>query len=971
MNQKNLHKIIGAGVFVISALVYFLTVQPSVSFWDCGEFIASSFLMQVPHPPGTPFFLILGRLFSLIPFAENIGLRINTISVLSSAFSVLFLYLIAVKLILNYRKEEPTSILDALGTYMAAAIGALSLAFSDTFWFNAVEAEVYALSTFFIAFITWLIIVWNERADEPDNEKYIIMIAYLIGLSTGVHLMAVLAIVPIVMVIMFRKYLSDEEHLKVTGKLLLIHAGIILVIAAGMWYALSDARPPDPEEYKAVDSRFLMIFVLVSVLFMGALWKKIFARNSFYLPLIFGGIALMATYPGMVKYFPNLISSIGKNDIVLDMIIFFAIFAILGYGIYWTNKENKQTLHLILKSALFALLGFTSYAMIIIRANQDTPINLNSPKTFSEVVSYLNREQYGDFPTWKRRFSQEPHQQGIYTGYSNDLDFLVTYQMNHMFHRYLAWNYAGRDSTIQDSGVDWSELYGIPLLLGLFGLYYHFRRDWKMAAVFLTMFIFLGYLTAFYQNQQQPQPRERDYFYVGAFFVYSIWIALGVRGILDLIKLQMKESSLLNPVFSVVILAAFVLVPANMLASNFHTHDRSRNYVPWDYSYNMLQSAAQNAIIFTNGDNDTFPLWYLQDVEGVRRDVRIANLSLLNTAWYIKQLKNNTPHGTAQVPMNFSDVEIDRLGPMRWEPRNMSLPVSKDMIEKYNVKDSAIVKSGAVSWRMDNTVQFGNVKAVRVQDLVVLDIIQANNWQRPIYFAVTCADDSKIGLQDHLVMEGLAFRLVPNKEDSYYQSVNEPVLKKQLFDEPEGYSRDYAPGFKFRGLDNSAIFFDDNHVRLTQNYRNSFMRLALHYLYEAKNNEMVIKTLDKMEEKIPRDNIEMDYRLLHDIGSLYYSAGEMEQYLDVTADVEREAWKRIEENPADLSNQRYSPYLMLKEIYENLGQYNKLVDLFLRLKAVAPNDPNVNSMLEQYRKLAEQDTSDIIPQTLQGDFENQ
>ncbi len=969
MNQNNLHKIIGAGVFFITALVYLLTVQPSVSFWDCGEFIASSFLLQVPHPPGTPFFLILGRLFSLIPFAENIGFRVNMISVLSSAFSVLFLYLTAVKLIINYKQREHESILDALGTYLAAAIGALSLAFSDTFWFNASEAEVYALSTFFIAFITWLIVAWNEKADEPDSEKYIVMIAYLIGLSTGVHLMAVLGIVPIVMVIMFRKYITDDKQLMYTGKLFLIHAALIIIIAVGMWYSLTDARPPDPEEYRAVDSRFLWVFIAVSALFMGVFWKKIFQRNSFYIPLIIGGIALVATYPGMVKYIPNLISSIGKNNIVLDIIIFLAIFALIGYGIYWTKQNNRQTANLILKSALFALLGFTSYAMIIIRANQDTPINLNSPKTFSEVVSYLNREQYGDFPTWKRRFSQEPHQQGIYTNYSSDLDFLVSYQIDHMFHRYLAWNYAGRESTVQDSGVDWSELYGIPLLLGLFGLYYHFRRDWKMASVFLVMFIFLGYLTAFYQNQQQPQPRERDYFYVGAFFVYSIWIALGVRGILDLLRKQLAESNLSKPIFSVVLVAAFLMVPGNMLKENYFTHDRSRNYVPWDYSYNMLQSVAQNAIIFTNGDNDTFPLWYLQDVEGVRRDVRIANLSLLNTPWYIKQLKNNEPHGTAKVPMNFSDLEIDRLGPMRWDPRNMSLPVPKNILAEYNVTDTTTISSGAMTWRMDNTVQFGSVKAIRVQDLVVLDIIQANNWNRPVYFAVTCADDSKIGLQDHLVMEGLAFRLVPNKEDSYYQSVNEPILRQQLFDEPEGYSVDYAPGFKFRGLNDKTIFFDDNHVRLTQNYRNSYMRLALHYLYEAKNNEMVVRTLDKMEENIPRDIIPIDYRLLHDIGSLYYSAGGMEQYLQVTEDVEQEAWKRIEANPNDLSNQRYSPYIILKEIYENLGQYNKLVDLFLRLKAIAPNDPNVNSLLEQYRKLAGQDTSDIIPQTMHGDLD--
>lgn len=954
MNEKNLHRIIGFAVFLITAIVYFLTVQPSVSFWDTGEFIASAYGMQVPHPPGTPFFLILGRLFSLIPFAENIAFRVNTVSVLSSAFTVLFLYLIAVKLILNYKGRAHINLFDAFGTYLASAIGAFSLAFSSTFWFNAVEAEVYALSTFFIAFVTWLLMIWNERADEPDNEKYLIMIAYLIGLSTGVHLMSVLGIVPVVMVIMFRKYVTDDASLKDTGFMFIGHAAIIILAALAMWYSQNSAQPPSPEEYKAVDTKFLMIFIGISVIYMGVFWKKIFQRNSFYIPIIIGGISLVAVYPGIVKYFPTFISTIGGNELLADILILIILFVAIGYLIYWSGKNNKQTLNLVGKAFLFALIGFTSYTQIIIRSNQNPPINLNSPKTFSELVSYLNREQYGDFPTFKRRFSSEPHLQGIYANYSNDLDFFWNYQMNHMFNRYLLWNFAGKESTVQDTGVDWSQLWAIPFFIGLFGVYYHFRRDWKMASVFLVMFIFLGWLTAFYQNQQQPQPRERDYFYVGAFFVYSIWIALGVKGILDLVGQSLKESKFRNAAISVILILAFILVPVKMILANYHENDRSDNYVPWDYSYNILQSVAPNGILFTNGDNDTFPLWYLQDVEGVRRDVRIANLSLLNTPWYIKQLKNNEPYGTERVPMTLSDEMVDRISPVRFDGQQVSIPVSKAALDSLGIGDTTITE---ISWKMDPTANYGGVQALRPQDLVVRDIIQASDWKRPVYFAVTVSEDSRLNLDDYLKMEGLAFRLTPQKNKGGGEYVDRELMREQLFNHPEGYSVDYQPGFKFRGLNNPGIFFDDNHERLTQNYRNAYMRLALSYL-NRNNNEMVIKTLNEMEDQLPRNVVSMDYRLLHDVGRIYYRAGSIEKYVDIANDVEKKALERIEANPRSFNDPYYNPYQMLLEIYENLGEYNKAIGIVEDLKEFFPQDQQLNQLMQQYRaQAAQKDTT--------------
>jgi len=950
MNQKNIHRITAFIVFIIAAVTYFMTAQPSVSFWDCGEFIASSYGLQVPHPPGTPFFLILGRFLSMIPFAENIAFRVNTISVLSSAFVVLFLYLSAVKLIEHYNKGQYNSLLGAVGTYVSAAIGALSLAFADTFWFNAVEAEVYAMSTFFIAFVTWLILVWNEKADEPDNEKYLIMIAYLIGVSIGVHLMSILAIVPIVMIIAFRKYVTDDLTLKETLYLFLMQAAGTIIIAVIIWASETSASPPTSAEYKAFDLRFITLIGLFWVVFMGAMWKKIFRKNSFYLPIIFGGIILVSVYPGFVKYLPKLIYTLSGNNTVMNLTVFIGTFAVVGYLIYWSQKNDKQTTNLLAKSALFILLGYSSYTMIMIRANQETPINLNDPKTMSEFHYYMNREQYGDFPTFKRRFSQEAHQRGIYRNYSSDLDFFWNYQMNHMFNRYLGWNYIGRYSTVQDSGVNLKQLLAIPFLIGLFGIFYHFKRDWKMASVFMVMFIFLGYLTAFYQNQQQPQPRERDYFYVGAFFVYSIWIAIGARGILDFIANQFKKSKAMKPVFSFVMLLMIVAVPVTMRQTNYFTHDRSKNYVPWDYAYNLLQSVAPDAVLFTNGDNDTFPLWYLQNVEGVRRDVRIANLSLLNTPWYIKQLKNTAPYGSKKVAMSRTDTEIDRISPMRWEPHVVHIPVPQSVFAKWGITDTSITNKGSISWLMKNPVSFGNVKVVRVQDLVALDIIQSANWERPIYYAVTCANDSRLGLEDYLQMEGMAFRLVPKKGKRNVYYINEKLMKEQLFKEPKNFSKTYMPGFKFRGLNDSTIFFNNNHQRLAQNYRNSFLRLAIYYLDNEQNKE-AIKVLDKMEEKLPRKVIDMRYELLYDVSNLYRSAGAIKQYNEMVAELEPIMLKKLKENPRDFQRQ-YNPYIILRDIYENKKEYNKIVDLFTILANQVPNDKNLQGVIERYKALA-------------------
>ncbi|MEJ2614764.1 MAG: DUF2723 domain-containing protein [Ignavibacteriaceae bacterium] len=879
-------------------------------------------------------------MFSLLPIAGNIGLRVNVISVLASALSIMFLYLIAVKLIENYRGRKPETTWEAVSTYVAAAIGALSFSFSDTFWFNGVEAEVYAMSTFLFAFVTWLMLQWNERADQKDNEKYILMIAYIIGIATGVHLMSVLAIVPVVMIILFRKYVENEKETKKTGYIFLIHVAVILVVAFAMWASQTSSTPPSMQEYQDYDTKFKMIILGISIVIMGVFWKQIFNRNSFYLPLMIGGAALFAVYPGVVKILPGILADIVGNNDFLGAFLFLVILGLLGYGVYYATKTKKPTLHLIFMSFCFVLLGFTTFSMIIVRSNVNPPMNENQPNTFTELVTYLNREQYGDFPTFKRRFSTDGMHQRTFTNYSSDLDFFWRYQMNHMMTRYWLWNYAGRESWVQDAGVDIApfnkignmfggilglhfagkvkdSLYGIPFLLGLLGIYFHFRKDWKMAAVFMVTFILMGYLTAFYQNQQNPQPRERDYFYVGAFFVFSIWIAIAVKELAALVYEKLKGSTFRN--------AGVVGVLALLL--------------------------------FTNGDNDTFPLWYLQDVEGVRRDVKIANLSLLNTSWYIKELKNDDPYHVGTVKIRMSDEQIDQIQPIRWNAQNVTIAAPKpdsnrtlkDIFQKYGIADSGVMKSGSITWTMKPTLNYGNVKGIRVQDIMVKEIVEANAWQRPIYFAVTVSQDGKIGLDNYLKSEGMASRLVPEKGKGSFDFINPDIMKKQIEENP-GYSKTYKPGFKFRGLNNPNIFFDDNHQRMTQNYRNVFISLAYYYL-NHNERQLAINTLNEMQKKMPRNVIGMEYPLLYNVANMYYNAGDISKANKLFSEVESDALQDMETNPSNLTSY-FSPYRILLDLYEKQNAYSKLEDLWKRIQVYYPDDPSVKANIERYARLA-------------------
>jgi hypothetical protein len=583
MEHKRLNRIVAWGVFLASLVTYMATLSPTVAFWDVGEFCAAAFSLQVPHPPGAPLFLLLGRLASMVPLVTDVAARMHIISGFASALTCALLYLLSIRFIAMWR-GLPATTYDRIVVYGSAVVGSLSLTFSPTFWSSAVEAEVYGMSMLFVSGILWLAALWYERADETRGDLSLLLIAYIVGLAAGVHFMAILVLFPVMLFYYFKFHEVSILSLLKFGVTALIVFGIV--------------------------------------------------------------------YPGIVRALPSMLG--GKFAGIESDFIVFIPFLLVGtalYGVYYSIKKQSRLLNIALLSVLFVVLGFSTYTLVYVRANATPPMNQNDPSTMARFVSYLNREMYGAEPIVDRRWNKEPVHQAAAAKYTSDFDYFWKYQVVHMYLRYLGWNYVGSEGDWKDAGVDWKKLYGIPLFLGLLGAFYHWWKDPKMATVATATFLVLGLALIINRNFQEPEVRERDYFYVGSFFVFSMWIGIGVLGLLDWIKKKYQPTggSALTG-YGLLALAIF-FVPVNMLRTNFHGANRNGNYIAWDYSYNVLQTCEQDAILITNGDNDTYPLWYLQDVEGIRRDIRVVSLSLLNMSWYVKQLRNTEPYGARKVPI--------------------------------------------------------------------------------------------------------------------------------------------------------------------------------------------------------------------------------------------------------------------------------------------------------------------------------
>ena len=882
INSKyiNVNRILAVITFLVSFIVYFDTMAPSVSYWDCGEFIAVSYTLGVPHPPGSPLFLLLGRIASMLPISQDIAFRVNILSPLVSAFAVLFLYLIIVQLV-NHWRGRVESTTDALIVFGGGFIGSLTFAFTDSHWFNAVEAEVYAFSTFFTAIVVWLILVWSEKADLKGNERYILIIAYMIGLATGLHLLNLLTIPFVALIIYFRKY--DFE------------------------------------------------------------W------SSFGILVALTGVVFFVIHNVIIKGMPKIADAIGVTFIG---ILILAVFV----GMVWAILNQKQLISVVLTSMVLVLIGYSTYALIFIRSNQNPNIDENDPETVEAFISYLEREQYGDVGMFPRRFKgiKPIHEvvgypEGPGRKFSSDQEsdyrshqskkqwkFFWDYQIRKMYNRYFLWQFAGRgpssDSGViamgannREDGIDLTQ-FGLPLafILGIIGMLYHGYRDEKMAFSVMALFIMTGYAIILYLNQDNPQPRERDYSYVGSFFAFSIWIGIGTAAISEWISENLKNKDLVKRLIIMLLALQIIFIPTVMARVNYHSHDRSGNFVAWDYSYNLLQSCGPNGIIFTNGDNDTFPLWYLQEVEKVRTDVAVVNLSLLNTPWYIKQWRDKRPKQTKFI--NLNDLQIDKLTStlQQWETRTVQVPVYND---PQNEK-------GYIEWEIKPTYAG---QALRVQDMMIMRIIDDASWRVPIYFAVTVSQQNRIGLDQYLDMQGLTFQLKSHKtkpvdtekmyenlmtgigpeswstnfpHNEFYEHGDESNQRgSNQNDNYINWSKRYQPGYMFRNLGNENIYYNKQTKRLLQNYRSAYMQLAVTYYMEYQRKDRkkkenlepelkdlkskITQVLDRMEENIPAHIIPIQSEDLHyQVARIY---GDLE---------EKEAMRNILENLANRPNGR-------------------------------------------------------------------
>mgnify|MGYP006277986839 CR=1 FL=1 len=882
MQNDRIKYILGAIVFAFSIVLYLMTVAPTVSFWDCGEFIACSYILGVPHPPGSPLFILMGRFFSLLPTGVDPAFRVNIMSPLAAAFANLLAFLILVKLVKVWRGGLDTSA-DKVIAYSGALIGALAFAATDSHWFNSAEAEVYAISTFATALVVWLALVWAERSEESGSGRYLLLIAYILGVSIGVHLLNLLALPVIALIIYFRKY-----------------------------------------EFK------WSTFALTAAITLGA---------------------FLIIYLGIIKGLPkvaNITYAGGYFGFYLIAILVIALFAVA----WWSIKERKQVVALGLISAVLIVVGYSSYAMIYIRANQDPAINENDPSSPARLVSYLEREQYGQHSILDRESVWEESQKdpGAYIAPQTDsaLEFVWDYQVKYMYGRYFAWQFVGKD----EPGVDISQFYLLPLLLGLFGMWYHFQRDPRRGLVVLALFIMTGLAVVAYLNQPDPQPRERDYSYVGSFLAFSLWVGIGASGLIELIYENMKGAVRKYVALGVSILLFFA-IPVQMLAKNYHTHDRSGNYVAWDYSYNILQSIEPNGIVFTNGDNDTFPLWYLQEVEGIRKDVKVVNLSLLNTHWYIKQLRDYSP---SILPQSFTDDRIEQLYPMRFEEQTVEISAPR----------SEQNPDGKIRFKMKPT--YGG-QGIRVQDIMILRILEENLNERPVYFAITVASQNKINLDQYLRMDGLTLKVMPYKVGN---TVAPEILRTNLLEE-----------FKYRNLGDPEVYFNDNIRNLLQNYRSTFMQLAI-YHYQQGDTTKTLETLNAMSESIPEETIPFTNRdIFLEIGRIYAKAGQ--------PDVLGERLNEVLENP-NLNMRRRLAYTslyitqledyatadsilsgmyqqnpgngqligMLLRVYEEQERWQEAYDLVSEWVSQNPQDQQARQMLKRYQRRLEQvDTTSV------------
>ena len=1030
---KTINNLMGWVTFLIAATVYCLTVEPTASFWDCPEFITTGYKLEVGHPPGAPFFMLVANLFS--QFASDpseVALMVNCMSALMSAACILFLFWTITHLVrkLVIKDENCISTGQIVTVMGCGLVGALAYTFSDTFWFSAVEGEVYAFSSLFTALVFWLILKWEDSADEPHSDRWLVLIAYLTGLSIGVHLLNLLCLPAIVLVYYYKKVpnaTAKGSLLALLGSAVLVAVvlyGIVPgIVKVGGWFELLFVNKLGMPFNTGV---IVYILVLAATLIWGV-YESYSVRNRMRMALSFVLTIAMLGIP----FYGHGVSSIVIGLVVIALLWFY-VHPKTQSAIKEKFRVSARVLNTTLLCTLLIVVGYSSYALIVIRSTANPPMDQNSPESIFTLGEYLGREQYGTRPLFYgqayssrvaldveddhcvpriaysgtkfiRKEKTSPDEKDSYIEvpgrieyeyaqnmlfprmYSSqhaaqyeewqsvvghevpydecgeivmvkmptqweNIKFFFSYQLNWMYWRYFMWNFVGRQNDIQGHGEiehgnwitgisfidNWlvgdqtllpqelkdnkghNVFYCLPLLLGLIGLLWQAYRGQKGIQQFWVVF-FLFFMTGIaivlYLNQTPVQPRERDYAYAGSFYAFAIWIGMGVAGLVQAVgKLlakrnreagaaesqdEMKPSAAVALFVSVVCL----LVPVQMASQTWDDHDRSDRYMARDFGYNYLMSMQEsgNPIIFTNGDNDTFPLWYGQDTEGFRPDARTCNLSYLQTDWYIDQMKRPA-YDSPSLPINWNRSEyvegvneyvpiqpefkksIDALyAEGRKQMMNGNAEVMLDIekqfgenpyelknILKYWVRnagaksviptDSIVVKvdkdavrrSGMLLPAGDSIPDYMHISlkgkhALCKSELMMLELLAETNWERPLYIAITVGPDNQLNMGNHLIQEGLAYRFTPFDTNKTGVKVD----SEKMFD-------NLMHKFKYGGVDKPGLYIDDNAMQMCYTHRRAFSQLVQQLLAEGKNDQ-AREALEYAEKVLPSYNIPYDW----------------------------------------------------------------------------------------------------------------
>ncbi|MGM9805501.1 MAG: protein O-mannosyl-transferase family [Candidatus Aphodosoma sp.] len=977
---KLYNNIVGWTAFAIAAVTYLLTIEPTGSFWDCGEFISSAFKLEVGHPPGAPFFMLTARMFSLLASdPSQVAAMVNSMSALCSAFTILFLFWsithIARRIVVEDGKEM--TLAQGIAILGSGLVGALAYTFSDTFWFSAVEGEVYAYSSLFTAVVFWCILKWEDVAEQPASARWIILIAYLMGLSIGVHLLNLLAIPAIVLIYYFRNY-------QVTWKNTLIALVAAVVILASVLYGMVPGFVKVASWFElffvnvcglGFNSGVLIYITITAAILIWAIYETqtvkntVRARIAFVLALSILGIPFFG------------------NGVILGLIIIAGLCTLLFVRKEW----NYRWLNTIVLCATVMLIGYSTYTMIVVRSLANTPMDQNSPEDVFALQSYLNREQYGDRPLfygamypapevleikgnlcipiaryngtlWQqevktsddqpdryrnagqkmagyemdsrfkmlfpRMYSSQPHHVAEYKNWADikgdritvdrcgrtetlvmptfgeNLRFFFSYQVNFMYWRYFMWNFAGRQNDIQGHGeidcgnwisgipfIDNARLgdqdalpevlknnkghnryFMLPLLLGLLGMVWQLvsrRRGIQQFWVVMALFFMTGLAIVIYLNQTPLQPRERDYAYAGSFYAFSIWIGLGVMMLYSLV-----EKYIPKPLAAAIVSLLCLGVPVLMAHQNWDDHDRSNRTMARDFGLNYLNTCEENAIIFSNGDNDTFPLWYNQEVEGKRTDMRVCNLSYIQTDWYIDQMKRGA-YESAPLPIAWEKkdyidghLDVSRVTDHPQLPHPLDINTAFSLLRdprfidedgignlmsttlSIPVNKQAVIESGTVAAKdsasiADNMYVTINKRQISKSQLMVLEILRSNNWQRPVYIASTVGTEFYPALKDYMVLEGLAYRIVPVK------NTHDNVNTERMFD-------NMMNRFEYGDLGNPKVYLDEQHLRMARTMRLLFMQLTNSLISEGET-EKAGAAIKKYLEVLPVTTIPFDY----------------------------------------------------------------------------------------------------------------